>query len=88
MAKCSSNTSGKVISAGMFGVLYDVERQAQEFDIDARRATRQQLGKPAADTLHAWLLAQLLADPRVIETYLGRKPNTTLSLANLAMDPH
>jgi transposase len=42
----------------LFGVLYDVERQAQKFDIDARRAARQQLGKPAADTLHAWLLAQ------------------------------
>jgi transposase len=42
----------------LFGVLYDVERQVQELDTDARRQTRQRLGKPAADTLHAWLLAQ------------------------------
>jgi len=42
----------------LFGVLYDVERQMQGLDIDARRATRQQLSRPAADTLHGWLLAQ------------------------------
>lgn len=42
----------------LFGVLYDVERQAQELDADQRRQLRQQLARPAADTLHAWLLAQ------------------------------
>jgi hypothetical protein len=42
----------------LFGVLYDVELQVQKLDIDAKRATRQQLGKPAADTLHAWMLVQ------------------------------
>ena len=62
----------------LFGVLYDVERQVQEFDIDARRATRQQLGKPAADTLHAWLLAQRQRVPdgsataKAIDYSLGR----------------
>ena len=42
----------------LFGVLYDVERQVQNLD-DAKRLTlRQQQARPAADTLHAWLLAQ------------------------------
>jgi len=42
----------------LFGVLYDVECQAQELDAEQRRQWRQQLARPAADTLHAWLLAQ------------------------------
>jgi transposase len=42
----------------LFGVLYEVERQAQEMDAGQRRQWRQQHGRPAADTLHAWLLAQ------------------------------
>ncbi|NEX63509.1 IS66 family transposase [Noviherbaspirillum galbum] len=42
----------------LFGVLYDVERQVQGLDIKARQMLRHKLGKPAADTLHAWLLAQ------------------------------
>lgn len=42
----------------LFGVLYDVERQVQNLGTEARRVIRQKLGKPAADTLHAWLLAQ------------------------------
>ena len=62
----------------LFGVLCDVERQVQEFDIDARRAIRQQLGKPAADTFHAWLLAQRQRVPdgsataKAIDYSLGR----------------
>jgi len=42
----------------LFGVLYEVERQAQDMDAKERRQLRQQLARPAADTLHAWLLAQ------------------------------
>jgi transposase len=42
----------------LFGVLYDVERQVQDLDTGERREVRQRLGKQAADTLHAWLLAQ------------------------------
>jgi transposase len=42
----------------LFGVLYDVERQAQDMAAEERRQLRQQLARPAADTLHAWLLAQ------------------------------
>ena len=42
----------------LFGVLYDIERQAQELTADQRRLLRQQQGRPAADTLQAWLLAQ------------------------------
>ncbi|HJW54158.1 MAG TPA: IS66 family transposase [Burkholderiaceae bacterium] len=42
----------------LFGVLYDVERKAQDIDDAARRDIRQQLARPAADTLKAWLQAQ------------------------------
>lgn len=42
----------------LFGALYDVEQQAQEVDTAQRRQLRQQHARPAADTLHAWLLAQ------------------------------
>jgi hypothetical protein len=62
----------------LFGVLYDIERQAQELDADQRRQLRQQQGRPAADTLHAWLLAQRQRVPdggataRAIDYSLGR----------------
>jgi len=36
-----------------FGVLYDVEHQAQQLDADQRWQWRQQLARPAAETLHA-----------------------------------
>ena len=42
----------------MFGVLYEIERQVQNLGDDERRAVRQEQARPAADTLHAWLLAQ------------------------------
>ena len=38
--------------------LYEVEREARELDPEARRLLRQQLAKPVADALHAWLTAQ------------------------------
>jgi transposase len=62
----------------LFGVLYEVERQAQEMDAGQRRQWRQQHGRPAADTLHAWLLAQRQRVPegsataRAINYSLGR----------------
>jgi transposase len=62
----------------LFGVLYDIERQAQELDADQRRQLRQQQGRPAADTLHAWLSAQRQRVPdggataRAIDYSLGR----------------
>ena len=62
----------------LFGVLYDVERQAQPLNTEGRRQLRQQHGRPAADTLHAWLLAQRQRVPdgsataKAIEYSLGR----------------
>ena len=62
----------------LFGVLYDVERQAQELHTDKRRELRQQLARPVADTLHAWLLAQRQRVPegsataKAIDYSLGR----------------
>jgi transposase len=42
----------------LFGVLYDVERKAQDLHDEARVLLRQRLARPAADTLKTWLLAQ------------------------------
>jgi transposase len=75
-ANHKSQIAGEALK--LFGVLYDVERQVEEFDADARRAARQQLGRPAADTLHAWLLAQRQRVPdgsataKAIDYSLGR----------------
>jgi transposase len=55
-ANHSSQIAGEALK--LFGVLYDVERETQALDADQRRNIRQQQGRPAADALHAWLLAQ------------------------------
>jgi transposase len=55
-ANHSSQIAGDALK--LFGVLYDIERQVQQHDVAQRREIRQQKGKPAADALHAWLLAQ------------------------------
>jgi hypothetical protein len=39
----------------LFGALYDVEREAADLKIEARRRLRESRSKPIADTLHAWL---------------------------------
>lgn len=62
----------------LFGVLYEVERAAQDRDADQRYEMRQQQARPVADTLHAWLLAQRQRVPdggataRAIDYSLGR----------------
>lgn len=62
----------------LFGVLYDVERQAQQLDTDGRRQFRRQHGRAAADMLHSWLLAQRQRVPdgsataKAIDYNLGR----------------
>ena len=43
---------------GFFRQLYEIESEAQEFDVDQRRRIRELRAKPIADDLHAWLLAQ------------------------------
>jgi len=42
----------------LFGRLYDVEREIANLGADERLRIRQDRAKPAADALHAWLLAQ------------------------------
>jgi transposase len=41
-----------------FGTLYEIEGEVHELDVDERHRIRQQKGKPIADDLHDWLLAQ------------------------------
>ncbi len=42
----------------LFGRLYEVEREVADLLADERRRMRQLKARPAADALHAWLLAQ------------------------------
>jgi transposase len=62
----------------LFGALYDVEREARDWDPAARRDIRQQKARAAADILHAWLLAQRQRVPdgsataKAIDYSLGR----------------
>ncbi len=75
-ANHQSQIAGEALK--LFGVLYDVERQAQELDAEQRRQLRQECARPSADTLHAWLLAQRQRVPdgsataRAIDYSLGR----------------
>lgn len=75
-ANHSSEIAGEAIK--LFGVLYDIERQVQDMDPGSRREIRQQKGQPAADALHAWLLAQRQRVPdgsataKAIDYSLGR----------------
>jgi transposase len=75
-ANHSSQIAGEALK--LFGVLYDVEREIQTLDADQRRDIRLQQGRPAADALHAWLLAQRERVPegsataRAINYSLGR----------------
>jgi transposase len=75
-ANHSSQIAGEALK--LFGVLYDVEREVQALDANQRRDIRQQQGRPAADVLHAWLLAQRERVPegsataRAINYSLGR----------------
>jgi transposase len=43
---------------GYFRDLYDVEREVQALDVDARKRIRQLKARPVADDLQAWLIAQ------------------------------
>jgi transposase len=75
----------------LFGALYDIERNVQDLDAVQRREIRQQKGKPAADALHAWLLAQRERVPdgsataKAIDYSLGRWGALTRYLDNGAI---
>ena len=47
----------------LFGQLYDVEREVQELDAEARRQVRQAKAKPIADALHTWMTVHRLKVP-------------------------
>jgi transposase len=75
-ANHSSQIAGEALK--LFGALYDVERQVQGLDANQRRELRQHKGRPIADALHTWLLAQRERVPdgsataRAINYSLGR----------------
>lgn len=74
-----------------FGVLYDIEREAQALDPGERQQLRQERAKPVADDFHAWLQAQRARVPdgsataRAIDYSLGRWPALTRYLADGAV---
>jgi transposase len=42
---------------GLFGTLYDIEREVADLKADERQRIRQAKARPAADALHRWLVA-------------------------------
>jgi len=62
----------------LFARLYEVEREVADLDDQQRRRIRQDKGKPIADALHAWMLAQRQKVPpgsataKAIDYSLGR----------------
>ena len=54
-ANHSSTLAGEALK--LFGTLYDVEREVKALPGDDRRRIRQCKARPAADLLHAWLIA-------------------------------
>lgn len=46
-----------------FAQLYEVEREVKSLDAEERRRIRQARGRPIAEALHAWLVAQRLKVP-------------------------
>jgi hypothetical protein len=75
-ANHKSEIAGEALN--LFGRLYDIERAVQDLDSDQRRTIRQQQARPAADALHAWLMAQRQRVPdgtataKAIDYSLGR----------------
>lgn len=65
---------------GLFGKLYEVEREVADLDADDRLRIRQAKARPAADALRAWLTAQRQKVPpgsattKAIDYSLGRWP--------------
>jgi transposase len=54
-ANHSSTLAGDALK--LFGALYDVERDIKDLPADERHRIRQLRSRPAADLLHAWLMA-------------------------------
>lgn len=72
----------------LFARLYEVEREVADLDDQERRRIRQDKGKPIADALHAWMLAQRQKVPpgsataKAIDYSLGRWVALTRYLDN------
>jgi len=60
-ANNNSQVAGDALK--FFGQLYEVERELQDLDAEARRQVRQAKAKPVADALHAWMIAHRLKVP-------------------------
>ncbi len=84
-----SEIAGEAIK--LFGVLYEVEREVRDLDPVLRHEIRQQKGRPAADALQAWLLAQRQRVPdgsataKAIDYSLGRWRALTRYLGDAAI---
>uniref|UniRef100_A0A0R3QDA9 DDE_Tnp_IS66_C domain-containing protein n=4 Tax=cellular organisms TaxID=131567 RepID=A0A0R3QDA9_9BILA len=55
----------QIAEAGIqyFTRLYEIEREVKHLDPDERRRIRQARGRPIAEALHAWMIAQRLKVP-------------------------
>ena len=70
--------------------LYDVERDAAELDPEQRRAIREERGRPIAQALHLWMLAQrkLVSEGSAIAKALDYNLKRWQALTRYLDDPH
>ena len=73
-----------------FVALYDVEREAADLDPEQRRAIREERGRPVAQALHVWMLAQrkLVAEGSPIANALDYNLKRWQALTRYLDDPH
>jgi len=73
-----------------FVALYDVEREAADLDPEQRRAIREERGRPIAQALHVWMLAQrkLVSEGSAIANALDYNLKRWQALTRYLDDPH
>ena len=73
-----------------FVALYDVEREAADLDSEQRRAIREERGRPIAQALHVWMLAQrkLVSEGSPIAKALDYNLKRWQALTRYLDDPH
>ena len=61
-----TTNKSQIAEAGIqyFARLYEIEREVKNLDADERRRIRQARGRPIAEALHAWMIAQRLTVPQ------------------------
>ena len=83
-----SEIAGQAVT--LIAELYDIEREAREFEPDARRLLRQQHSKPIVEALHTWLIAkrQMLAKADITSRAIDYSLSNWTALGRFLDDGH